>query len=220
VSQSCALVTVTSGVLYNRFARDLFFSARQHFRPTESVTFVQLNGREGWPAATMYRPHAAHANLPKTDFVYLIDADMRFEATVGPEILPEHGGITATLHPGFVGKPGHELPFERNPESACYVRDGTTYFCGGFYGGSRKAMRRHLYEMILCIDVDRERGYTPVWHDESAHNRVLHCDPPEVMLDPSYCHPDSSEWYRSWWPHQYERKLVALDKTTAERGER
>ena len=79
---------------------------------------------------------------------------------------------------------------------------------------------------ILCAQVDaivqhdRGLGGWPKWHDESALNAVLANDPPAVTLDPAYCFPDDDAWYRSFWREPYERRIVALDKTQAERGER
>lgn len=224
MTQTTALVTVVSGDAYHRFADDMFESAREFFAPTLNVELVKLESQPGWPAATMMRYHILSASLPRAHFVYLIDADMRFEANVGPEILPPGGlGITATLHPGYVGKPPRELPFERRFESAAFVSgtEGLTYFCGGFIGGERLAVRLLASKVSAIIDADLARGTHPQWHDESAINRVLAHEPPTRILDPSYCFPDRSDYYeRTVWPIGYERKIVAIDKDAATRGDR
>lgn len=204
------LVTVVSGKTYEHYARDLFASAQKHF-PGDTLL---LRGREGWPAATLYRYHALlEADLAGYDYIYLCDADMRFEADVGDEIL---GEIVATQHPGFVGK--KDLPYEDRPESTAFVRSGSTYYAGGFVGGERDAFLYLASLMAFAIDEDDEHGIVARWHDESHLNRILAATPPTVTLDPSYCIPDDESGYPWLW--RYERKLVALDKTPAERSGR
>lgn len=218
---STALVTVVSGSAYEAFSDDLFRSASEFFHPTKDVEFVMLNGLSGWPDATMYRHHFLAVNMPETDYVFLSDADMVFESKVGSEILPKEG-TTATLHPGYIGKSNEELPLERNPDSCAYVsmNEGDTYFCGGFIGGTREAMLRLSVEISLIINTDVNRDICPIWHDESALNRVLINHPPEIILSPAYCHPMDSSYYETIWPEKFSRKLVALDKTQSVRGDR
>ena len=220
MAESVALVTVASES-YRGFAENLMDSAREFFRPTEprGLTFEILEGEEGWPRGTMCRHSVLLSHLPRAYYVFLIDADMLFADFVGPEILPKMYGITATLHPGFVGRTKGELPFERNPESAAYVHPdaGEAYYCGGFVGGERLAMRMLSGSVEATLERDALNGIVPCWHDESAVNRFLVDNPPEVVLHPGYCNPDDDHWYRSWWPEQWSRRIVALDKTPAER---
>lgn len=221
---STTLVVVVNGDAYIRYADQLFESAREFFHPTETVSFLMIEGHEGWPAATLYRWHHLLDHYPKTDYVFLTDADMRFEAEVGPEILPLDSldGVTATQHPGYVMAAREELPYENRERSACYVEpwEGYRYFCGGFVGGSRRAVYNLACQIQTLIDRDEAEGIIPRWHDESALNRVLTSYPPDIILSPSYCYPDHDSWYRSVWENEYERKLVAIDKTNAERGQR
>lgn len=220
-----ALVTVVSGDAYYDYALALFESARENFHPTEHVELIALPGREGWPDATMYRPHVLRDEMPDADFVYLIDADMIIAGSVGPEILPPRGiGLTATLHPGYAGQPRAAFPYETEPESACFMDEdeGVSYYCGGFYGGERLAMRILLGRMAQIIDADVARGHTPRWHDESALNRIMWCYAPDLELDPRYCAPDNASGYQQWWPEDYraDARIVALDKEHAVRGAR
>jgi hypothetical protein len=156
--------------------------------------------------------------------VFLIDADMQFEQHVGPEILPTGGfGITATEHPGYVGKTPAEFPYERNPDSTTCIPSplGERYYCGGFVGGDRLSMRLLASQVAAMIDLDQEHGITPIWHDESALNKaLLYTLPPRTVLPPSYCYPDHDDYYRTFWPDIYSRKIVAVDKTAAERSGR
>jgi histo-blood group ABO system transferase len=165
----------------------------------------------------MYRHHHLIKNYPETDYVFLSDADMLFEAEVGPEILPKHG-CTATLHPGYVNRT--DFPYETREGMWTRVAKGERYFCGGFVGGCSLAMRSLSTLIAKFIDHDVKRGRTPVWHDESALNACFAHNLPEVVLDPSYCYPDDDTWYLTQWEKKYERRLVALDKTKEQRGDR
>lgn len=220
---SACLIAVVHGETYERYAEDLFASAREYFRPSELVELTFLEGRQGWPEATMYRWHVLLENLPRAKFVYLIDADMRFEDHVRSEVIPPRGlGIVATRHPGYVDRPRRSLPYERRQESAAHVgiREGGIYYCGGFVGGERLAMRMLAVRIAAIIDRDVSNGLIPAWHDESALNRALIDLPPATTLSPAYCHPDDDRAYLSTWPEFYARKIVALDKSPLERGER
>lgn len=211
-----ALCCVAGGQTYLDYADQLMESAAKHFKPSNDVIFRIIPGAEGWPNGTMYRHHRLAANMPFADYVFLCDADMRFEGDVGPEIL---GSLTATLHPGYVETLPENLPYEQRKESACHVVPDwlDRYYCGGFIGGSFFEMLALSSIIAKMIDQDQYKGITPVWHDESALNKVLRLHRPEVVLDPSYCYPDNDSWYQTFWPEKYERKLVAIDKTAAER---
>lgn len=223
MTETTALVTVVSGAAYERMAREMIETAKVHFRPTTNVTFPVLEGRKGWPDATMYRHHILASRLPRANYVFLIDADARFESYVGPEILPKRYGlgVTATLHPGYVSTRAAALPYERSLSSACSVLVGSSYYCGGFVGGERTGMRILSHAIASLIDRDVRNGYTPRWHDESALNCLLATDPPDVALSPAYAHPDNDRYYReSVWREEYERKIVMLDKPAEIRGDR
>jgi len=220
VASGC-LVTVVSGVAYERFSDDLFRSAEEFFHPLEEVEHLMLQGATGWPHATMLRYHALlqAPELLSFNYIWMVDADMRFEETVGREVL---GRIVAVRHPGYVHSPISELPYERRPHSACAIakRVGSTYYAGGFVGGETGYVFALADRIAGMIDHDMNQGIVPRWHDESALNRCLADDPPEVALSPAFCHPENDEWYLTVWPEPYPRKLVALDKTVGERGHR
>lgn len=216
------LAVVVTGDAYVKYAEKLFASAEVFFHPTHAVEYLMLEGTPGWPYATMMRHKHLLENMPGGDFVFLSDADMLFEGEVGDEILPSERGMTATIHPGYVDRHRLEFPYERRSESACCMEphDGERYYCGGFFGGSTAVMEAHLSMTTRFIDEDGENGLIPVWHDESANNKVFWLYPPTVVLPPSYCYPDNDSWYKTVWKEFYPRKLVALDKNNEVRGAR
>ena len=216
---SVALVTVVSGEAYERYAQDMFHSAFEYFGPDPVVAHIALPGREGWPDATLYRYHVLLENdiaLRGFDYVFMVDADMRFVAPCGDEIL---GRLVATLHPGYVNSPRQRLPYEDRPGSAAYVNVGvgTRYYAGGFVGGETHHFLEMAFSISCRIDFDIENGLMPRWHDESVLNKQLAEGGPTVTLSPSYCYPDNDSGYDL---AGHGRILVALDKTPAERGTR
>lgn len=216
--RSACLVTLVHGADYERYAAALMASAAELFTPTDSVEFVTLRARPGWPDATLYRYHVLLEQQERLefDYVFLTDADMRFESPVGPEILSP---LTATRHPGFVTVERRNLPYERRPESAaCVPSDGgSVYYAGGFVGGRRDAFLELAETVAASIDRDDEAGLVAQWHDESHLNRALVDSPPFRNLTPSYCYPDDDSRYLSMWRDHYPRRLVALDKSSERR---
>jgi len=222
-----ALVTVVHGEAYEQHANRLYESACEFFMPNRGWEFIQLEGRPGWPDATLYRYHVIREHwqehkMARLTHVFMSDADMVFEGYVGDEILGDWG-ITATEHPGYVGKARSELPYETRYPSKARVPDvwGERYYCGGFIGGEVHAFRQMCNRLRWRIDYDRDKlGMVATWHDESYLNAVLAVHEPEITLTPAYCYPDQDDWYRTFWPMDYPRLLVAVDKPAHERGDR
>jgi histo-blood group ABO system transferase len=208
---------------YDKFAQELIESARPFFCPNSDVTyFVFTDGkitpakdvvtifqkRLGWPHDTLKRfeVYDLHRKeLGEMDYLFALDADMRFVATVGEEIL---GELVGTQHPGFVGKRGS---YETNPMStACIAaKEGEIYFAGGFYGGKREEFFKLIHQTREQIAKDEAKNFIAVWHDESHLNRYFIDHKPTLVLSPAYCYPEN-------WKLPYEKKLLALDKNHAE----
>jgi histo-blood group ABO system transferase len=209
-----ALVTVASGETYVGYAERMLASARDYFQAggRADPVFVLLEGREGWPAATMRRYHVIVDQADRfsdASHIFHVDADMLFVAPVGPEIL---GRLVGTRHPGYIGRRG---TYEERLESTAYVApdEGRVYYCGGFVGGERTAFLQLAEAIQAGVDEDARNGIVATWHDESHLNRYLVDHPPEVTLSPSYCYPaDDRQYVRRIWAERYEPKIVALDK--------
>lgn len=209
---------------YNAFAQELIESARRHFLTGHHVTYYIFTdgdvpqaddivkipyAREGWPYDSLKRFHAYYAHwdeIKHKDYLFAIDADMRFESPVGDEIF---GDLVGVRHPGFLTKKG---TFEKNKSSAAYVPTDKRkiYFAGGFYGGKPKQFHRLLEQMVTQVNQDMAKGYIAIWHDESHLNSYFSTHIPKVILPPSYCYPEH------WGDFPYERKLVACLKNHEE----
>lgn len=226
--QSDALPRYNIGLLimatgkYVQFIEPLITSARTYFCTNHNVTyFVFTDGqipeqndvvtmyqeRLGWPYDTMMRciVYNGHRDeLEKMDYLFALDADMRFVDTVGYEIL---SNLVATQHPGYVGRRG---TYETRQQSTAYIppHEGSCYFAGGFYGGTSTEFLRMAQTMQENIYTDLKNGIVAIWHDESHLNRYFINHQPTLILSPSYCYPEN-------WRLPYHKRLLALDKNHA-----
>jgi histo-blood group ABO system transferase len=212
---------------YIQFVEPLLKSADEHFCTDHDVTYFVFTDQEidffdkvqrsivrieqkrlGWPYDTLMRIpiYLKHKEAYiDCDYLFALDADMLFVDAVGSEIL---GELVATQHPGFVGQRGtYET---RKISTACVAcSEGEQYFAGGFNGGSRDTCL-HMYETIAKnIEIDLNKNFIALWHDESHINRYFIDHKPAVILDPSYCYPGCRKI-------PYEPKLMALDKNHKE----
>lgn len=214
---------ITATGKYNTFANSLIISGRKFFVKNHEVTYfvfadnqiVEGNdvikihtNRLGWPYDTLmrFKVYLDHKNiLENYDYIYAIDADMLFVSDIGDEILSD---LVGTTHPGFYNSTGS---YERRKKSTAYVsrKEGTTYFAGGFYGGKKDKFFHLLETTTKNIAIDLTRNYIAIWHDESHLNRYFIDNPPSLILNPSYCYPES-------WSIPFERKIIALDKNHSE----
>jgi hypothetical protein len=222
-SVKAALITIATRKKYHHYAGAMFKSAKEFFPLAERIAFTDGIGCDDpetdivvpfianadkclliptaeYPEVTLKRYHTIlsfYDELKDYDQIFWIDADMRFVALVGEEIFSS--GITATLHPGYVGERGTP---ERNPFSSCFIpfNAQNKYFCGGFNGGSTEAFLKMAEICADSIDIDARNGIIPLWHDESATNHYLYKYPPSKILDPSYCYPEGAgDHYLNKW---------------------
>ena len=130
------------------------------------------------------------------DYLFWLDVDFEFRDYACDEML---GEIVVCRHPGHPSPQHlHNLPFETRIESAAYVppEKRQIYFFGAFLGGSLRSvfeMVRACYEMT---QMDKTKGITPIWHDESISNAWLNTVRwPSVILGPSYAYPEANWSY-------------------------
>ncbi len=214
---------ITNSIIDLKLRKDIVFF------PTESVE---------WPYPTLLRYNLflqQEEKLKKYDYIFYCDIDMKFVNVVGDEILGK--GITATQHPMYAIRKEYWPPYEPNPKSASYIRrpgqivsdNGQPrfmplYFAGGFQGGKSNIFIKAMKETKTIIEKDMNKGYIPIWNDETAWNKYLSNHAPDIVLTPSYIYPDSlvKEYYEPIWGQKYQPKLMTLTKwfsTSKEGGE-
>jgi hypothetical protein len=165
----------------------------------------------GWPMATLWRFHTIvkyydEHNL-NLSYKYYIDADFKIIKPVGNEIL---GELAAVQHPGFYHKKVFEL--ETKFLSQAYVNPNLVkrYYAGGFNGGLRYIeMARQI---IKWIDIDQKYNFIPIYHDESYFNRYMIINPPDVILSPEYCMPETDREREVYGLLDLKPKMIAITK--------
>ena len=238
---------------YWQYVKDLIEGARRFFLPGHNVdfflwsdmpkdanygtTFIETQPVE-WPYPTLMRYNLMlqeEEKLKEYDYIFYCDIDMRFMNVVGDEILGDN--LTAAPHPGYFTKKELWPPYEPNPESASYIRrpgkvvmmEGKKrfmpfYAAGGFQGGKAPDFIKAMKETKALINKDLDKGYIPIWNDETAWNKYLFNVLPQEELDkvifltPSYVYPDSliKEYYEpKVWGCSYMPKLMTLTKPFA-----
>lgn len=219
------LLIVATGK-YTSFVAPLIKSAEQYFLTDHQVTFFiftnypeQIIKQKNviplyqdqlpWPFITMMRcsMYCKHQEaFSSMDYLYALDADMRFVNPVGDEILSD---LVATQHPGFITD--RRGTYETNPASTAYIgeAEGTYYFAGGFYGGKREPFIAMNETMYANIQRDLDNNLIAIWHDESHLNHYFLHNSPTLILSPSYCYAEGSGI--PFFP-----RLVALNKNHAE----
>lgn len=212
-------IIILATAKYIKFIPDICESIRKYFMTDHDVTiFVLTDAKQEvpgvvqcpvehhkWPLSTLLRYHKALQyvdQLEKMDYIFQCDADMLFVAPVGNEILSD---LTATIHPGFWNKPLSKYPYEKNPASKAFVKQGKKYYAGGFVGGTSANYIKMAKEISANIDEDTKNNLIAIWHDESHLQAYLIKTPPSIELTPSYCYPES-------WQMPFPKKLLALDK--------
>lgn len=216
--QSIAFCVVATGK-YLPYAQSLVNSARVHFCRNHKVSFfvftdgelekgddvhrVEIQG-QGWPMDSLKRNHylLMHKNLLKGfDFIFIVDADMLFVASVSDEILSDLVAVQDHLH---IGKRG---AYEKNRRSTAFVDkdEGAYYFVNRFYGGKKQRVFQLLEEMVAQIDEDLKMGYIARAHDESHLNRYFINHPPSLILSPGYAYPEN-------WNLPYPKKIISLER--------
>lgn len=238
-----AVVCICLNKPYWQYLPDMISSARKFFlkghqvdfiawtdMPKETVLDAKIIPTESfeWPLPTLYRYHLflrEEELLKEYDYIYYVDADMKFVSRVGDEIF---GDLVGAQHPMYATRRDYVPPYEPNEKSTAFIpRTGRVldennkkrfeplYFAGGFQGGRADTFIKAMKKMKEMIDKDfMENNYIAVWNDESHWNRYCFENPPDVVLSPSYVYPDTliKSYYQKVWGRNFVPKLVTITK--------
>ena len=216
---SIALVTMATG-RYQRFLPLLVGSASKYLSGLSKI-FVLTDsrpeidsptdlewlpwGRFDWPLPTLTRHRAIRSygdRFHDVSTILHIDVDMVFVRETHFEPSP----LFAVRHPGYANSARSSFPYETNQSSTSFIPidQGSRYFAGGVQGGNTESYLHACGVLSDMVQQDLRRGIVPIWHDESAWNRLCVDVVGLLELEPSYCTPqrDLSE----------ETKIIALDK--------
>lgn len=165
----------------------------------------------GWPYDTLFRFKmfdSIRDLLLNHDYIFFLNANIRFLQTVGNEILPDNQErLMCVLHPGFYNKERKEFTYETDRESTAYIpaNKGEHYFMGGFNGGVSSDYLKLIATLKNNIETDLINNKIAIWHDESHLNAYL-LEKKKKILTPSYGYPEG-------WDLPYPPKVLILDKT-------
>lgn len=146
------------------------------------------------------------------DYVFHFNANMKFVAPIGTEIIPkEENGylcVCEWLNHKLKGE-ADKFPYERNPESSAYIPygKGKHYFMSGVHGGRAKEYIAMCSELEENVRKDFANGIIAIWHDESHMNKYF-LDKNPYIIPPEYAYPEN-------WKHKDIKKKVKgllLDK--------
>jgi histo-blood group ABO system transferase len=218
---SVLLITIATGQVYRDYAIEMLASAGEFWPEARTLVFTDWPAQmqahsacihtdpKGYPQETLYRYNTmlkAQHILSTYDQLFYVDADMLFVAPVGSVY---SDGLTATLHPGYIG---HRGTPETRKESTAYCDNNIAYYCGGFQGGDSYTYLDAVSAMARNITIDEANGVMAVWHDESHWNKYLANNTPSKVLTPSYCYPEDYNGRWGWPKEKYTPILMALDK--------
>lgn len=238
-----AIVCISLNEPYWQFLSPMIDSARKFLLKGHDVDFIAFTDMPvntkidakiiptepcTWPMPTLHRYHLflkEEELLSTYDFIYYIDADMKFVSRVGDEIL---GNLVGAVHPMYYIRNDYIPPYEPNEKSTAFIprigriiEDGDKkkfqplYFAGGFQGGRSDIFIKAMKAMRDKIDEDfSKNNYIAIWNDESHWNRYLFENPPTIVLSPSYVYPDTliNHYYKKIWGRNFCPKLVTVTK--------
>lgn len=188
--------------------RYFVFTDQEQLTTAENVELL-IRPCRGFPEDSLFRFDRfleIKDKLKDYDYTFFFNANMRFVAPVGEELLEER--LTAVLHPGYYDKPAWRYPYERNKQSKAYIpahEENYHYYMGSLNGGRTadylalaETCNQHIHE-------DWDKGIVACYHDESHLNHYLrehNCKP----LSPAYAYIEGKDL-------PFEPKILLIDKT-------
>jgi len=188
--------------------RYFVFTDQEQLTTAENVELL-IRPCRGFPEDSLFRFDRfleIKDKLKDYDYTFFFNANMRFVAPVGEELLEER--LTAVLHPGYYDKPAWRYPYERNKQSKAYIpaHEGNYNYYMGSLNGGRTADYLALAETCSQhIHEDWDKGIVACYHDESHLNHYLrehNCKP----LSPAYAYIEGKDL-------PFEPKILLIDKT-------
>ncbi|RZL52554.1 MAG: glycosyl transferase family 6, partial [Pedobacter sp.] len=164
----------------------------------------------GWPYNTLQRFNIflnGLALIKETQYLFFLNANMRFLKEIKSSILPMKEDLLAVQHPGYWNKKALDFDYERNINSTAYIPygKGKHYFMGGFNGGKTEAYLELIVTLRNRIETDLANRIIAKWHDESHLNAYLLDRENIKILSPEYGYPEN-------WEIPFDKSVIILDK--------
>lgn len=221
-----AYIFVATGK-YSQFIDGLILSGTENFFPDKKVEFIAFTDDDayvnkypnlravsqkklGWPYDTLMRFHMINSikDILTHDYIYFGNANMIFYEPVGTDILPDKSNdLVGSIHPAQNEMPKSYRSYERNSQSAAcvpYGQEGDFYYQGCLFGGTNKAFLSMTETLQKQVQMDLDKNFIAVWHDESHMNRYFTDNKPKA-LHPGYVYPENMHI-------NFPKKIIQLDK--------
>lgn len=150
-----------------------------------------------WPHSVMKKFEALLSVKDQAifmDYVFYFNANMKFVAPVGDEILPKAENNYLGICPwaNYLDKNQDEFPYDRCEKSLAYIPhgEGKYYFMGGLHGGCSREYFEMCEECDRWAKTDFANGVIPVCHDESYVNKFFLNKNP-FIIPSNYCLPQN-----------------------------
>lgn len=188
--------------------RYFVFTDQEQLTTAENVELL-IRPCRGFPEDSLFRFDRfleIKDKLKDYDYTFFFNANMRFVAPVGEELLEER--LMAVLHPGYYDKPAWRYPYERNKQSKAYIpahEENYHYYMGSLNGGRTADYLALAETCSQHIHEDWDKGIVACYHDESHLNHYLrehNCKP----LSPAYAYIEGKDL-------PFEPKILLIDKT-------
>lgn len=120
------------------------------------------------------------------DYLYFFDADTNISRNFTEEWFI--GDLVGGIHWLHINTPKHNLPFDRNPNSSCYIPINTlleqTYYYGAFWGGKTNLVKEFCQIMVEAQEKNKAISHEPPVNDDSYTNYYFHHTPPTKKIAP------------------------------------
>ena len=177
----------------SRNIRYYFFSDRDpsSFLPEEmDIRYIETK-HDSWVDATnsKFTNILSIQDAQDLDYIYYFDADTNVSKPFTEDwCLGEVAGGEHFLNKEFNMK--NSFPYDRNPESKCYIPLDTPhekmYYYGAFFGGKKERVHEFCATLKENQEQDKLIPYEPGVNDESYINHYFHHNPPKTIMGPDF----------------------------------
>ena len=131
---------------------------------------------EGWPFITLKRfEYFLKCDTEGMDYLFFINGNAICQHQVNDEdVIPlrEDNWLCGLFMSYNIISTN---PFDKNPNSACYLnKNDMECFRGGFLGGRRKEFLELCENCVEMIEQDLGINYIPKWNDEAYFNKYVY----------------------------------------------
>ncbi len=229
-SLKTALLLVATGN-YRQLAQNLLDSLDTHLLDEDLEVFLFADqpgvaskrfpvrfcaiGHQPWPLVTLNRYQyfmTQHAALAAFSRVLYMDCDLELITDLELHELLTPGNICAVEHPARHLPGGHFWDVETNTMStACLPADARgTYYQGCLWGGDTRLILPMIATLEAHTELDKARGITAKWHDESHLNHYLFHQPQLTAgIHSSFAYPET-------WDLPFSKRIIHKDKILAD----